>query len=50
MKRPIRYIDNGDKILKVTEDGLRINVYKDPFDVKIQMPGKSHSEYVKGLK
>lgn len=51
MKRDVRYYPDRDKILKVTEDGLRINVYPDlGGKVTVQQPGRPHSKYKKGLK
>lgn len=42
------YFNTGDKISKVTEDGLRINVYPSGV-VTGQMPGQSHTQYKEGL-
>lgn len=42
------YFRNGDKISKVTEDGLRINFYPSGIPL-VQMPGQSHKSYKKGF-
>ena len=43
------YFDTGDKYSKITEDGLRINVYKETGIVTSQQPGQSHTEYASNL-
>lgn len=44
MKKGLGYFDTGDKISKITEDGLRINLYPSGI-VTTQLPGQSHSTY-----
>ena len=39
------YTLNNGKLLKVTEDGLRINFYPSSGVVTTQLPGQSHSLY-----
>lgn len=38
------YKSHNDKFINVTEDGLRVNLYKSGI-VTSQQPGQSHSEY-----
>ena len=47
-KKDIGYFNTGDKISKITGDGLRINVYPSGV-VTSQLPGQSHSEYSSNL-
>ena len=42
------FFDTGDKISKITEDGLRVNVYPSGV-VTGQMPNVSHTQYKEGL-
>lgn len=42
------YFNTGDKISKITKDGLRINTYPSGI-VTSQLPGQSHSEYKSNL-
>lgn len=42
------YFFTGDKLSKITDDGLRINVYPSGI-VTTQLPGQSHSDYTSGL-
>lgn len=48
MYTPSGYFLTGDKLSKVTEDGLRINVYPNGI-VTSQLPGQTHQAYVAGL-
>lgn len=48
MKKELGYFNTGDKISKITEDGLRINLYPSGI-VTTQLPGQSHSTYKSGL-
>jgi len=48
MKKGSGYFDTGNKISKITEDGLRINHYPSGV-VTTQLPGQSHSTYKSGL-
>jgi len=41
---PTGYFDTGDKLSKVTEDGLRINLYDNGI-VTNQQPYQSHTDY-----
>ena len=49
MNNKFSYFSTGDKVSKVTEDGLRINVYPSSGIVTTQSPGQSHSEYDQAL-
>ncbi len=42
------YFQTGDKISKITNDGLRINTYPSGI-VTTQLPGQSHSDYKSNL-
>ena len=44
MKPTNGYFDTNGKISKITEDGMRINVYPSGI-VTTQLPGESHSVY-----
>ena len=48
MDRGPGYFSTGDKLSKVTEDGLRINAYPSGI-VTSQSPGQSHDAYKANL-
>ena len=47
MKSP-GYFDTNGKISKITEDGMRTNVYPSGI-ITVQRPGQSHSDYKTNL-